>query len=130
MTAPVTFSFEHAHILCTDIDATERWLVDVMGAEVTERRWSRDIPALTLTLYGLTIFVRGELSEESLGAPDHRQFGLDHFGLLVNDVDAAVELLRGRGAVIDTEPFDFMPGSRLAFVRGPDNVRVELTQRG
>jgi hypothetical protein len=32
--------------------------------------------------------------------------------------------------VIDTEPFDFMPGSRLAFVRGPDNVRVELTQRG
>jgi catechol 2,3-dioxygenase-like lactoylglutathione lyase family enzyme len=83
---------------------------------VRRRRWSAETSST--------------LSNAVSPSRERRQFGLDHFGLLVNDVYAAVEMLRGRGAVIDTEPFDFMPGSRLAFVRGPGNVRVELTQRG
>ena len=130
MADAVTFEFEHAHIFCTDIAATEHWICDVMGGEVVERRMSRDVPALTLSLYGLTIFVRGELPDEGLAPSGPSHFGLDHFGLRVSDVDAAVELLRARGAEIEVEPWDFMPGSRLAFVRGPDGVRCELTQRG
>ena len=44
-------------------------------------------------------------------------------------MDASVEELRRRGVTIDVEPYDFTPGSRIAYVRGPDGVRIELVQR-
>jgi lactoylglutathione lyase len=126
----VEFAFEHAHIFCTDIDATERFLCSGLGATVVERRRSQHLPALTLDLHGLTVYVRPRFDDEDIVAPERQQFGLDHLGLRVNDVDAAVEVLRGRGVEIEVEPWNFMPGSRIAFVRGPDRIRVELTQRG
>jgi catechol 2,3-dioxygenase-like lactoylglutathione lyase family enzyme len=57
-----------------------------------------------------------------------RHFGADHFGLRVLDVDATVAELRRRGVRIEVEPWDFGPTLRIAFVKGPDDVRVELVQ--
>ena len=36
--------------------------------------------------------------------------------------------LRRRGVMIDVEPWDFGPTLRIAFVKGPDDVRIELVQ--
>jgi len=57
-----------------------------------------------------------------------RHFGTDHFGLRVADVDATVAELRRRGVTIDVEPWDFTPTLRIAFVKGPDDIRIELVQ--
>ena len=37
--------------------------------------------------------------------------------------------LKGKGADICVEPRTIRPGVRIAFVRGPDEVRIELLQR-
>ena len=58
-----------------------------------------------------------------------RHYGLEHIGLTVDDVDAACEELRARGAEIAIGPLTRSPGLRLAFVRGPEGIMVELVQR-
>ena len=56
-----------------------------------------------------------------------RAFGIDHFGLVVDDVDATLATLRWRGIEPET---DFANGYEVpdgvAFVRGPDDLWVEI----
>ena len=61
--------------------------------------------------------------------PREPHLGLDHFGFRVEDVDATVSELKDRGADIAVEPRTIRPGVRIAFVRAPDDIRIELLQR-
>ena len=53
-----------------------------------------------------------------------RNFG--HVAYAVDDIYATCERLQARGVVINRPPRD----GRMAFVRSPDNISVELLQRG
>ena len=65
----------------------------------------------------------------SVGAVHSPHYGLEHIGLTVDDVDAAVEELRDKGAEIAIGPLTRNPGLRLAFIRGPEGIMIELVQR-
>ena len=67
--------------------------------------------------------------EPNVSAPPFPHYGLEHIGLTVDDVDAAVEELRAKGAEIAVGPLTRNPGLRLAFVRGPEGIMIELVQR-
>jgi catechol 2,3-dioxygenase-like lactoylglutathione lyase family enzyme len=58
--------------------------------------------------------------EPNATAPSFPHYGLEHIGLTVDDVDAAVEELRGKGAEIAIGPLTRNPGLRLAFIRGAE----------
>ena len=128
MAGPLDFSFDHIHILCSDMAATERFFTEGLGADVAGRPESRGVPSVRLKLGGANIYLRPQRDDEALTPPDAQHFGADHFGLRVADVDATVAELRGRGVFIEVEPWDFSPGSRIAFIKGPDGVRIELVQ--
>src|SRR5262249_9477891 len=98
------------------------------GAEVAGRPESRGMPSVRLKLGGANVYLRPGRPDESLTPPDSQHFGADHFGLRVADVDATVAELRQRGVFIEVEPWGFSPGSRIAFIKGPDGVRIELVQ--
>jgi lactoylglutathione lyase len=53
-----------------------------------------------------------------------RNFG--HVAYAVDDIYAACERLRDAGVTINRPPRD----GRMAFVRSPDNISIELLQRG
>jgi len=53
----------------------------------------------------------------------------DHFGIRVDDLDAAYAQLKERGATFTTEPRTIRPGVKIAFIQCPDNVRIELLER-
>ena len=61
-------------------------------------------------------------------APQFPYYGLEHIGLTVDDVDAACEELRVKGADVAIGPLTRDPGTRLAFIRGPEGIMVELVQ--
>lgn len=130
MPAPLDCRFDHIHVFCSDLDATERWFLEGLGASLVARRESRGIRLIEMTLGGIQILARGPREGERLAPAGERRFGADHFGLRVPDVDAAIAELRGRGVAIEVEPWDFTPTMRIAFVKGPDDVRVELIQVG
>jgi len=128
MPAPLDCRFDHIHVFCSDLDATERWFLEGLGAALVERRQSRGIRLSVLALGGAQILLRGVREGESLAPAGGRRFGTDHFGLRVPDVDAAIAELRHRGVTIEVEPWDITPTTRIAFVKGPDDVRIELIQ--
>jgi catechol 2,3-dioxygenase-like lactoylglutathione lyase family enzyme len=55
--------------------------------------------------------------------------GLEHIGLTVKGIDAVVAELKGKGAHFTMEPTTIRPGVRICFVRGPENVAIELLER-
>ena len=93
-----------------------------------ERRLARGVRTSELQLGGAQLLIRGAREGEQLAPAGARHFGADHFGLRVPDVDATVAELRRRGVRIEVEPWDFGPTLRIAFVKGPDDVRIELVQ--
>lgn len=114
----------HVHIVCSDLEATESWFLDGLGAELVERRQSRGLPTTELRLAGMRVLLRTAGDSELAAGRSH---GLDHFALHVEDVDALVETLRARGVQIAREPHD-SPTNRVAFIRGPDDLVIELVQ--
>ena len=128
MAGPLEYQFHHIHVFCSDLDATERWFTEGVGATVVNRADSRGVTGVTLNLGGASVLLRPAREGEVLASAGARSFGVDHFGLRVDDVDATVEALRARGVFIEVEPWDFSPGSRIAFIKGPDEVRIELVQ--
>jgi catechol 2,3-dioxygenase-like lactoylglutathione lyase family enzyme len=116
--------FDHVHIYCTDVPASETFFTGVLGAAVTERRGA----TVVLDLSGGTVLLRPQLTGEALDPAGRPRFGIDHIGLRVADVPAAAEELRARGGVVDP-PRELRPGVFVAFVHGPDHVRIELLSR-
>ncbi len=128
MAAASDYRFDHVHIYSSDVPATERFLLNGMGAELVGRHDSRGVSTTAVRLGGAKILIRGARAGEQLAPAARSQFGTNHFGLAVADIDATVAALRGRGVTIDVEPWDFSPSLRIAFVKGPDEVRIELLQ--
>ena len=64
-------------------------------------------------------------------APTSPYLGLDHIGLTVSGIDAAVAELKAKGAEFTMEPTTIRPNVRIAFLRGPQNVsdRIDRPQR-
>ena len=128
MAAPLDYQFHHIHVFCSDLAATERWFADGLGAELVERRDSRGVPGVVLRLGGAQVLLRPAREGEDLAPAGARRFGADHFGLEVSDIDATVAELKRRGVFVEVEPWDFGPRARIAFIKGPDEVRIELVQ--
>ena len=117
-------ALHHLHVVCSDLPATESWFVDGLGAELVERRESRGLPTSELQLAGIRVLLRTAGEAE---LPVVRRYGLDHFALHVDGLDTLVEELRARGVEIVHEPHD-SPTNRVAFIRGPDDLVIELVQ--
>jgi catechol 2,3-dioxygenase-like lactoylglutathione lyase family enzyme len=120
-----TYTFDHAHIYCTDVAASERFFVDVLAAKVSERRGA----TVVLDFGGTPVLLRPRLAGEDLGPAGPARFGVDHLGVRVDDVPQAAAELQSRGGVLSGPPRELRPGVFVAFVEGPDHVRVELLSR-
>ena len=62
--------------------------------------------------------------------PVRRQMGLSHFGIRVDDLDAAIERVErfGGTAPLENRHVNEQYGSRVARVLDPDGVRMELLE--
>jgi catechol 2,3-dioxygenase-like lactoylglutathione lyase family enzyme len=102
----------------------------VFDAKILESVQSDGRPRLDLDLDGLIIFIAPAAPDADIpSAPREPYLGLDHFGFRVDSVDETVAELKRRGADIADEPRTIRPGVRIAFVRAPDDIRIELLER-
>jgi len=117
----------HTMVRVTDIDASLRFYRDALGLEVLSRR---DVPAGRFTLVFLAAPGQSEAQVELTHNWDPeaytggRNFG--HLAYAVDDIYAACRRLQEHGVTINRPPRD----GRMAFVRSPDNISVELLQAG
>ena len=117
----------HTMVRVTDIDASLRFYCDALGLEVLSRK---DVPAGRFTLVFLAAPGQSEAQVELTHNWDPeaytggRNFG--HLAYAVDDIYAACRRLQEHGVTINRPPRD----GRMAFVRSPDNISVELLQAG
>jgi len=128
----VKFALDHFHLFTEDTEATALWYRRMFGARVLRRKQSDGKSRIDLDFDGVAVYV-AETPRTSPREP--RTFfgplpGLEHMGFDVDDVDVAVAQLRAKGVEILLEPMDVRPDVRIAFVKGPDDVRIELLRRG
>jgi len=111
----------------SDLEAATRFYCDALGLEEQSRK---DYPQGRYTLVFLSApgdaAAQVELTynwdpESYTGG---RNFG--HLAYEVDDIYATCERLRDHGVTINRPPRD----GRMAFVRSPDNISIELLQRG
>jgi catechol 2,3-dioxygenase-like lactoylglutathione lyase family enzyme len=66
---------------------------------------------------------------EVLGdAPTGVHYGIEHFGLDSTDIEADVDRLVRLGALVEEAPKPGRGGQKIAFLRTPDGIRIELIQ--
>ncbi|MFC7734900.1 VOC family protein [Roseomonas sp. GCM10028921] len=122
------FTFDHVHLRSPDPDATGAWFVDHFEAKHLRRQEGPASLRVVVDLGGLHLFI--DRVPESTPSPPPAPFqGIEHLALAVTGIDAIVEELRGKGVRIVVEPNNPNPTTRIAFVEGPENVRVELLER-
>jgi catechol 2,3-dioxygenase-like lactoylglutathione lyase family enzyme len=79
---------------------------------------------------GMAVNISGARTNEKLGAGDATaHHGLEHFGFDTEDIEADIRRLEGLGAKLLEGPIQNPNGPRIAFLRAPDDVRVELVER-
>ena len=120
------FGFHHIHLRTPDPEKTAAFYETMFGAEVI-RQMQQGKPRVDVKLAGgAMIFLLPTAPGEAAAAPKAPNFGIDHFGLGVTGIDGLVKDLKAKGAEFTVEPFDIRPGTRIAFLRGPEGVLIEL----
>ena len=117
----------HAMVRVRDLDASLRFYRDGLGLIETRRR---DYPQGRFTLVYLGAPDNPEAEIELTFNYDDEDYGsarnFGHLAFAVEDIYVACERLQQLGVTINRPPRD----GRMAFVRSPDAISIELLQRG
>jgi lactoylglutathione lyase len=122
--------FDHGHIKSRDPRKTARWWADTFGATLLPESGSGGTLFAPIEIGGVKINISSPnpAEAEQMGEGDASlHYGLEHIGLVTDDLDADLARLREQGLQI----FQVreLPTMRIAFVETPEHVRVELMQR-
>lgn len=121
--------FDHIHLRSLDPEKAAQFYVDHLGATLADRIETDKLFRIAIKIGTLNVFIdRVPAGTREAQARPH--LGLEHFGLVVKDLHAVAAELRGKGVEFTMEPVEFRPGLWISFIRAPDDVSVELLQRG
>ena len=117
----------HTMVRVTDLDASLGFYRDALGLQEVSRKV---VPEGRYTLVFLA--ARGDTDSQveltynwdPQPYPGGRNFG--HLAYEVDDIYTACQRLMDHGVIINRPPRD----GRMAFVRSPDNISIELLQKG
>jgi lactoylglutathione lyase len=124
------FVYDHVHLRSPDPDATAQYYERMFGAKVIKSVMSNGLPRTDMELGGVMVFIAQVPADAGLHEkPEGSYVGLDHLGLRVKNIDAVVAELKAKGADFTVEPRTIRPGVRIAFLKGPQNVLIELLDR-
>src|SRR5207244_5560665 len=127
---PPVYTYDHIHLRTKNPQATIEYYQKMFDATPVAYVQSNGKPRVDLDLNGLTIFIAEVPAAATLPtAPAEPYIGLDYLGLRVDDLDAATPELKRRGAQMIVAPKTIRAGVRIAFIQGPDDVRIELLER-
>ena len=124
------YTYDHIHLRSRDPEATAQYYHKMFNAKIIESVQPDGQKRLDLDINGLTVFIARVAPDDDVPVgPTEPYIGLDHFGLRVDNLDDAAAELKERGAEFTMEPRVLRPGVKIAFIRAPENVRIELLER-
>ncbi len=127
----MAFAINHIHLKAPDSEKTANWYVKAFDFKLvsdTVRKFG-DRFIRCESAGGMVVNISGARTAEQMGGGDATpHWGLEHFGVDVDDMDAEIARLEGLGAELMEGPIQSAPNMRIAFIKAPDDVRVELIE--
>jgi catechol 2,3-dioxygenase-like lactoylglutathione lyase family enzyme len=125
-----TYRIDHIHLISPNIEPTKDWYCNILGGKVTFEGEFKGSKVYYVDLNGFNIIIVKQLpNEKPISATIQTREGLDHFGVAIDDMDAAVAELKETGVKFVVEPMQVRQGLRIAYIEAPDKVRIELSER-
>jgi catechol 2,3-dioxygenase-like lactoylglutathione lyase family enzyme len=127
--ADMSIKFHHLHLKAHDPDVTAAWYERAFGFKVVEKskRPTGDVFIMCRTPDDTMVFISGEKTGETLGRGNaNTHLGLEHFAVASDDFDRDFAHLKSLCVPVLEEPRTTPAGIRFAFIRAPDDVRIEL----
>ncbi len=129
----MAYRINHIHLKAPDPGRTAAWWVKAFNFKIVadEVRPVGDRFIRCVSEDGaLGVNISGARTGEAPAKGDAGvHYGLEHFGFDSADVDADVARLVALGATLQEGPLTTPTGARIAFLAGPDDVRLELVGR-
>lgn len=127
----IEFKWDHLQLCSANAEATAAWFARCLNAEIVRRPGRVDLRIGEVNLFITQLpDVRDE--PDAPTAPqtrDGRAQGIDHFGVLVDDLDAAFAHLTRCEAEIVEAVKPIRAGVRACFVRAPGDILIEVLER-
>ncbi len=113
---------KYATIAVTDMDESIKFYTEIMGFVVDNQ--INPFPGFTIT------FLKGEGNSmiELVKNVEEPKKGIFMVGLEVDDMDSTADELRSKGVEFTRGPIDVGDGAKIAFLKDPDGVEIELIQ--
>jgi len=130
-------TFEHIHLLASDIEGTMNWFESNLGlppVNKSAQEWGNRLFKWNYLLVGnINIYVYGKPVEERTWFP--KKFKptdgsvMDHIGFSFENIEPVFERMSsGNIEIIKDIKIDPVHGIKSFFVRGPDNLLVEIVE--
>jgi catechol 2,3-dioxygenase-like lactoylglutathione lyase family enzyme len=121
----IEFKWDHLQLCSANAEATAAWFARCLNAEIVRRPGRVDLRIGSINLF-ITPLANAQAGRLPQG--EQRQ-GIDHFGVVVDDLDAAFEHLLRCDAEIVAPVKQVRAGVRACFVRAPGDILVEILER-
>jgi catechol 2,3-dioxygenase-like lactoylglutathione lyase family enzyme len=125
------FRINHIHIKAPDPRKAAEWWAEAFGFKILsdETRPFGDRFIRCQADGGMLVSISNARTGETLGPGNaSAHFGLEHFAIESEDIEADVARLAKLGARLQEGPTLAPNGVRFAFLEAPDEVRIELVQ--
>lgn len=117
---------EHVNLTVSDLDRSIAFYCEVLGFEIRWQGASSSGRRAAHVGNADTYLALFEAAQPGRAPPDYGAVGPNHFGLVVDDLEAVRVRLAAAGVTPHLED-DYDPGVRLYFY-DPDGMEVELVQ--
>jgi len=122
------FGFHHVAVIVSDYAVSKAFYCDVLGLDVLAENFREERGSWKLDL---ALDDGGQLELFSFSASPPRPStpeacGLRHLAFRVDNLDAAIAELEGRGVPLEPVRIDEFTGKRFAFFKDPDGLPLEL----
>jgi len=121
--------FDHLHQVTPDPQKAAQFYVDMFGAKILKTRTADDGRFMVyMELGGVPLSLMSPTTQNEDPSPS-KSYGLHHFGVKTDNIEAKVAELKAKGVKFTQEITEAMPGVKMTFLLGPDDLPIELLQR-
>jgi predicted enzyme related to lactoylglutathione lyase len=115
--------FDHVHLNSADVNAAIDFYEKIFGGNKGGEFEVAGTKISVVDFGGTRLLI----NDRAPSAPPAGS-SVDHIGFRVDDLESVATELKKRGADFMMEPMDLGGGVKIAFVSGPDNVMIELSE--
>ena len=122
--------FDHVHLFTPDALKTAQFYETMFNAErVSTAELADGRIRVELDINGSRVLITERTAQpESAPPPPGAGYGLGHFGLRTDNLEAAVAELKAKGVEFRDEIRVVQPGLKISFLWAPENVLIELQE--